>query len=88
MRSLSTNKTVYSANYHLIWCPKDRRRVLVGSVDARLKGRSSRLVRMEFPRLRHLPVLWSPSWVVSTVGGVPLEVVRRYVGNQKAVAPR
>jgi putative transposase len=54
----------------------------------RLKGRSSRLVRMEFPRLRHLPVLWSPSWVVSTVGGAPLEVVRRYVGNQKAVAPR
>ncbi|MDR1916186.1 MAG: transposase [Synergistaceae bacterium] len=23
--------------YHLIWCPKCRRMVLVGSVDARLK---------------------------------------------------
>jgi putative transposase len=38
--------------------------------------------------LRPLPVLGSPSWVVSTVGGAPLEVVRRYVGNQKAVAAR
>ena len=35
------------------------------------KGRSSRLLRMEFPRLRRLPVLWSPSWLVSTVGGAP-----------------
>jgi putative transposase len=53
-----------------------------------LKGRSSRLMRMEFPRLRRLPVLWSPSWFVCTVGGAPLEVVRRAVGNQKAVAAR
>jgi putative transposase len=29
---------MYSANYHLIWCPKYRRRVLVGGVDARLKA--------------------------------------------------
>ena len=48
------------------------------------KGRSSRLLCMECPRLRRLPVLWSPSWFVSTVGGAPLEVVRRYVENQKA----
>ena len=48
------------------------------------KGRSSRLLGMEFPRLRRLPVLWSPSWFVSTVGGAPLEVVGRYVENQKA----
>jgi REP-associated tyrosine transposase len=132
MRSHSTNKTVYSAKYHLIWCPKYRRRVLVGGVDARLqaivaevvaevgaeiieievmpdhvhllaefsppvplsefvrltKGRSPRLLRMEFPRLRRLPVLWSPARVVSTVGGAPLEGVRRYVENHKAVAPR
>ena len=51
-----------------------------------LKGRSSPLLGMEFPRLRPLPVLCSPPWVVPTVGGAPLEVVRRYVGNQKAVA--
>ena len=32
----STNKTVYSAKYHIIWCPKYRRRVLVGAVEDRL----------------------------------------------------
>jgi len=125
-----TNKTVYSAKYHLIWCPKYRRRVLVGQVETRLKeiieeavasvegemiglevmpdhvhllaelppgahlravlqrlkGRSSRLLRQEFPHLRRLPVLWSRSWFVSTVGGAPLEVVRRDVENHKRVA--
>lgn len=45
------------------------------------KGRSSRVLRAEFPRLRRLPCLWSPSWFVSTVGGAPLEIVRRYVEN-------
>ncbi len=126
----SSNKTVYSAKYHLIWCPKYRRRVLVDQVEARLveiidevcaehgaevieletmpdhvhllvevppavpmskfigtlKGRSSRLLRQEFPHLRRLPSLWTPSWFMSTVGGAPLEVVRRYVENQKLAA--
>ena len=48
------------------------------------KGRSSRLLGMEFPRLRRLPVLWRLSWFVSTVGRAPLEVVCRYVENHKA----
>jgi putative transposase len=126
----STNKTAYSAKYHIIWCPKYRRRVLVGKVEGRLKqviadvvadiggqvievevmadhvhllvevpppvalsrlvqllkGRSSRVLRTEFGHLRRGPALWSPSWFVSTVGGAPLEVVRRYVENQKAAA--
>ncbi len=33
----STNKTVYSAKYHVIWCPKYRRRVHVDGVEQRLK---------------------------------------------------
>jgi len=125
-----TNTTVYSAKYHIIWCPKYRRRVLAGLVEARLKeiiakvgaeaggevievevmpdhvhllvevppvvapaelvqklkSRSSRVLRAEFAPRRRLPSLWSPSWFVSTVGAAPLEVVRRYVENQKRVA--
>jgi putative transposase len=38
MRYHSTNKTVDSAHDRLIWCPKYRRRVLVGGVDARPKA--------------------------------------------------
>lgn len=48
-----------------------------------MKGRSSRVLRAEFLALRRLPSLWTRSWFVSTVGGAPLEVVRRYVENQK-----
>lgn len=40
----STNCAVYSAKYHLIWCPKYRRRVLVAGVDERLKEIISQVV--------------------------------------------
>lgn len=126
----SNRNVVFSSKYHLVWCPKYRRGVLTGPVEARLieiiggvcdehdvdilgvetmpdhvhllvevdpsfgvarlvrlvKGRSSRLLRQEFPHLRRLPSLWTNSWFCSTVGGAPIEVVRRYVENQKAVA--
>jgi len=127
MRYRSTNETVFSAKYHIIWCPKYRSKVLVGKVEAclgemireicreyeadvlgleimpdhvhllvelppavplsrfiqTLKGRSSRVLRRQFPHLRRMRSLWSPSWFVSTVGGAPLSVVKTYVGNQK-----
>jgi putative transposase len=49
-----------------------------------VKGRSSRLLRQEFPQLRRrLPTLWTNSYFVATVGGATLEVVKRYVENQR-----
>ncbi len=50
--------------------------VPLSKLAQKLKGRSSRLLRQEFPALRRLSALWSPSWFVSTVGGAPSEVVR------------
>lgn len=47
-----------------------------------LKGRSSRRLRQEFAYLARMKCLGSPSWFVSTVGGAPLEVLRRYVEDQ------
>ena len=120
----------YSCKYHVVWCPKSRRRVLVNGVDTRLKeiitetvlefqadlielevmpdhvqllvevdpqfgvhklvkqlkGRSSRLLRREFPALKsRLPSLWTNSYFVSTVGGAPLEIIRQSIENQKHV---
>lgn len=50
------------------------------------KGRSSRLLRAEFPWLKsRLPTLWTNSYFVSTVGGAPLSVIKQYVENQKGV---
>ncbi|MDA8399794.1 MAG: IS200/IS605 family transposase [Actinomycetota bacterium] len=49
-----------------------------------IKGRSSRLVREEFPTSRsRLPTLWTNGHFVATVGGAPLSVVRAYVESQK-----
>src|SRR5579883_1878255 len=51
-----------------------------------MKGRSSRLLRQEFPVLkRKLPTLWTNSYFVSTVGGAPLSVRKQSIENQKHV---
>ncbi|WP_305877220.1 IS200/IS605 family transposase [Helicobacter pylori] len=123
----SNHNVVYSCKYHIVWCPKYRRKVLVGAVEMRLKeiiqevakelrveiiemqtdkdhihiladidpsfgvmkfiktakGRSSRILRQEFNYLKtKLPTLWTNSCFISTVGGVPLNVVKQYIENQ------
>ena len=48
-----------------------------------IKGRSSRLLRQEFPHLKsRIPTLWTNSYFVATTGGSTLEVIQRYVENQ------
>jgi len=124
----SNRNVCYSCKYHVVWCPKYRRKVLGEDIAARLstiirevcqeheaevltleimhdhvhllvecdpqfgihrlvrliKGRSSRLLRQEFPALRRkLPTLWTNSYFVSTVGGAPLAVIKQYIENQK-----
>lgn len=52
----------------------------------RIKGRSSRMLRTEFPALRsRIPTLWTNSYFISTVGGSPLAAVKKYLEQQKSV---
>ena len=128
MQYKSNHNVVYSCKYHVVWCPKYRRKVLVNEVQTRLrelisfvcsefaveliemeimpdhvhllvdvdpqfgihnlikriKGRTSRLLRQEFPHLKtKLPTLWTNSYFVSTVGGAPLSIVKKYIESQK-----
>lgn len=128
MQYKSNHNVVYSCKYHVVWCPKYRRKVLVNGVDTRLKelilnlaeefnveliglevmpdhihmivdvapqfgihnfikklkGRTSRILRQEFSFLRtKLPTLWTNSYFVSTVGGAPLSIVKKYIESQK-----
>jgi len=130
MEYKSNNNVVYSCKYHVVWCPKYRRKVLKNGIDTRLKeliqetcveiradiiemeimpdhvhllievdpqygihkavklikGKSSRILRQEFPELRsRLPTLWTNSYFVSTVGGAPLAIIKQYIENQKNV---
>jgi putative transposase len=36
-RLIRGNNAVFNIGYHLIWCPKYRRKVLIGTVETRLK---------------------------------------------------
>lgn len=58
--------------------------VAVGQVVHRIKGRTSRALREEFPQLkRRIPTLWTNSYFCSTVGGAPLSKVQEFIENQK-----
>ena len=56
------------------------------SVVNRIKGYTSHELRKEFPSLKsRLPTLWTQSKFISTVGAVTLEVVKKYIEEQKGV---
>lgn len=58
----------------------------IHKVIKQIKGRSSKILRDEFPWLKsRLPSLWTNSYFVSTVGGAPLSVIKQYIENQKHV---
>jgi len=121
-----TSHQVYLINYHLIWCPKRRKPVLVGEIANRLKtilgevakelgvkilaleiqpdhlhlfvsaypqlsithlvksfkGKSSSILRREFPELLKLPSLWTHSYFISTAGNVSAETIQKYIEAQ------
>ena len=48
------------------------------------KGKSSRILRTEFPHLkRRLPCLWTRSYYCETIGCINEETIKRYIENQK-----
>lgn len=56
----------------------------VAEIVNRFKGRTSRLLRQEFPHLRsRLPTLWSRSYFAASVGAVSEHTIRRYIAAQK-----
>lgn len=122
-----TKTTVSLINYHFVFCPRYRRKILTGDVEkrfkeilndvcrqleltiiavecdkdhchlfinapptitpsdimARIKGVSSRILRLEFKHLSHLPSIWTRSYFVSTAGNVSSETIKRYIEEQK-----
>jgi putative transposase len=51
----------------------------------RMKGRSSRLMRQEFPNLKsRLPTLWTNSYFISRPGGAPPAMVKQYIAGSGA----
>lgn len=48
------------------------------------KGRSSRILRQEFPHLLRLPSLWTHSYFVRSSGHVSAAVIERYIREQSS----
>jgi putative transposase len=56
----------------------------IDKVIKQLKGRSSNLLRKEFPWLKsRIPSLWTRSYFVATVGSVSVDMVKQYILDQK-----
>jgi len=129
-RDVESNRNVtFDCKYHVVFCPKYRRKVLVEPVESRLKqlliqkateiqteivemeimpdhvhllikcdpqygihkvvkqlkGHTSRVLRDEFRQLKsRLPSLWTNSYFVATVGTVQLDVIKKYIEEQKS----
>ncbi len=47
-----------------------------------IKGRSSRVLREEFPHVKRMPSLWTRSTFYSTAGNVSASVIEHYIERQ------
>jgi len=47
-----------------------------------IKGRSSHVLREEFPVLKKLPSLWTRSTFYSTAGNVSADIIQKYIERQ------
>lgn len=56
----------------------------INLIVSRIKGKTLNILNKEFPELkRRLPTLWTRSKFIATVGSVSLDVVKKYIENQK-----
>jgi len=56
--------------------------IVIHKLVKAFKGRSSNLLRKEFPSLLRLPSLWTNSYFVSTAGNVSSDTIRKYIEAQ------
>jgi putative transposase len=57
MEYKTNNNIVYSCKYHVVWCPKYRRKVLVGEIALRLKQLIKEIVEEKQGQLLELEVM-------------------------------
>jgi putative transposase len=99
-RWTSSNKAVYNVSFHLIWCTKYRRKVLVGKIDKRLKellyekaGKiGTDIAEMEvMPEHVHLFVKCdttdSPHWIVQQFKGYTAHELRKEFKELRSKLP-
>lgn len=97
----NNNHSVFLMYYHLVLVVKYRRKVIDDDIlfkaqpNSELskfinayKSASSRLIKKEYPQIRKYlwkEYFWSRSFCLLTTGGVPIEVIKRYIESQGEV---
>jgi putative transposase len=100
MEYKSNNNVVYSCKYHVVWCPKYRREVLVGDVADRLKElirqiafeHQAEVIELEIlPGHVHLLVEIDPQYgihrLVKQIKGLTSRIIRQEFSKIKSRLP-
>ena len=100
MEYKSNRNVVYSCKYHVVWCPKYRRKVLTGEIEARLKelivetakGTNADVIEMEvMPDHVHLLIEVDPQYginkAVRHIKGVSSHALRSEFPSLKSRLP-
>ena len=96
----TSSKSLFNVNYHIIWCPKYRRKVLTGPVEIRLKelliikakGLDCDIEKMEImPDHVHLFIkstpVNSPHYIVQQLKGYTSRLLRQEFPGLKSRLP-
>lgn len=95
-----SNKSVYNVGYHLIWCPKYRRSVLIGKIKERLMElltSKSEEIQITIEKIEIMPdhvhlfvksdPTSSPHWVVQQLKGYSSHELRNEFPELKSRLP-
>lgn len=94
------NTCVFNTSYHLIWCPKYRRKVLVGKIETRLKQliqQKAKELNVEIGKMEVMPdhvhlfikarPVHSPQYLVSQFKGFTSHELRKEFSELKRKLP-
>ena len=95
-----SNKSVYNVGYHLIWCPKYRRNVLIHPIDEDLKSlliKKSKEINVDIEQMEILPdhihlfvksdPTSAPHWIIQQFKGYTSRILRDKYPNLKSKLP-
>lgn len=95
-----SDTTVYNIGYHIIWCPKYRRPVLVGDVEARLRElimKKAEEINISIENLKIMPdhvhlfvkasPTASPHWIVQQLKGYTSHELREQFKSLRTRLP-
>ena len=75
---------------HMIVCCHPK--LAISKLVGKLKGKSSYFLRKEFsPQIQNKlwgKHFWSPSYCLISCGGAPIEIVKKYIQDQKKICPK